>query len=539
MTERADQPVTDGNTPTLGQGRGEAPGDARGSLPGGGRGEALSELLAAGEPTRPALIVPDGEQVLTYAQAAAAVEVLAQRLAGLGVRRGDRVALSLPNGPDIVLLLLAVTALGAAAAPLNPAYTQAEFEFFLTDIAPRLMLIPASGSAAGSAAAAGTGTTLLAVREAASGPPELLAGGQPSVAQRSFEPGDPDDVALVLHTSGTTSRPKQVPLRQRNLMASTRTIAAHYELSQDDVSFSVMPLFHIHGLVASTFAAMSAGGAVIAPRRFTPTRFWPQAREHRATWLSAGPTLHQMILDKADGDAPPSTLRFVRSCSSALSPDLEQRAEREYRAPMLQAYGMTEASHQMSSNPLPPAARKAGSVGVPTGTQIGIADNDGNLLPGGSPGEVVIRGPGVMSGYVGNPEATAAAFFGDWFRTGDRGVLRDGYLFLEGRIKEMIIRGGENIAPAEIEQVLMSHPAVRDAVCFGVADEKYGELVGAAVTLAGEVQSADLIEHCRRQLAAFKVPARIDVLQEIPRTPTGKVQRRRVGEFVAQRRGEG
>jgi oxalate---CoA ligase len=501
--------------------------------------EVLSELLGAGEPARPALIVPDSGQVLTYAQAADGVEVLARRLSGLGVRRGDRVALALPNGPDIVLLLLAITALGAAAAPLNPAYTQAEFEFFLTDIAPRLMLVPASGSAAAGAAADGTGTTLLGVREAAAGPPDLLADGQPSVLQGSFEPGDPDDVALVLHTSGTTSRPKQVPLRQRNLMASTRTIAAHYELSQDDVSFSVMPLFHIHGLVASTFAALSAGGAVIAPRRFTPTRFWRQAREHGATWLSAGPTLHQMILDKADGGGPPGTLRFVRSCSSALSPALQERAEREYLAPMLQAYGMTEASHQMSSNPLPPAARKAGSVGVPTGTQIGVADKTGNLLPDGTPGEVVIRGPGVMSGYVSNPEATAAAFFGDWFRTGDRGVIRDGYLFLEGRIKEMIIRGGENIAPAEIEEVLMAHPAVRDAVCFGVADEKYGELVGAAVTLAGEVQPADLIDHCRNQLAAFKVPASIDVLEEIPRTPTGKVQRRRVGEFVAQQRGEG
>jgi acyl-CoA synthetase (AMP-forming)/AMP-acid ligase II len=205
---------------------------------------------------------------------------------------------------------------------------------------------------------------------------------------------------------------------------------------------------------------------------------------------------------------------------------------------MLEAYGMTEASHQMTSNPLPPAARLPGSVGVPTGTQVAIADKTGAFLPDGRPGEVVIRGPGVTSGYVNNPAATADAFFGDWFRTGDRGVLRDGYLFLEGRLKEMILRGGENIAPAEIEQVLMTHPAVRDAVCFGIADAKYGELVGAAVTLGGEAEVRDLIDHCREQLAAFKVPARIDVLTEIPRTPTGKVQRRRVAEFVEQRRSQ-
>jgi len=497
-------------------------------------GESLAALLAGGEAGHPALIVPDSGEVLTYTQVAARVEALAQRLAGLGVRRGDRVALALPNSPDVVVLLLAVTALGAAAAPLNPAYTATEYQFFLTDIAPRLMLIPASGAAAATAAA--TGITEIGVRPTGDGPPELLADGQAATLQRAFEPGSPEDVALILHTSGTTSRPKQVPLRQRNLMASARMIAAHYRLSQADVSFCVMPLFHIHGLVASMFAALGAGGAVIAPRRFTPQRFWPQAREHGATWLSAGPTLHQMILDRVGDGGPPGTLRFVRSCSSALAPALLERAEQTYQAPMLEAYGMTEASHQMTSNPLPPAGRVPTSVGVPTGTEVRIVDQAGTPLPAGSAGEVVIRGPGVMSGYVSNPAATAEAFFGDWFRTGDRGVLRDGYLYLEGRIKEMIIRGGENIAPAEIEQVLASHPAVRDAVCFGVPDAKYGELVGAAVTLRADAEPGDLIEHCRGQLAAFKVPAQIDMLEEIPRTPTGKVQRRRVGEFIAQRR---
>jgi acyl-CoA synthetase (AMP-forming)/AMP-acid ligase II len=496
-------------------------------------GESLTELLAGGGPQQPALIIPDSAEVLTYAQVAFRVEALAQRLAELTVRRGDRVALALPNGPDIVLLLLAITALGAAAAPLNPAYTETEFGFFLGDIAPRLLLIPASGNAAASAAAATAGTTLVGIRPDGDGPPRLRCDGGQVGSQRSFEQGDADDVAVVLHTSGTTSRPKQVPLRQRNLMASARTIAAHYRLGPADVSFCVMPLFHIHGLVASTFAALGSGGAVIAPRRFTPSRFWLQAREHGTTWLSAGPTLHQMILDKADAGGAPDTLRFVRSCSSALAPALLARAEREYGAPMLEAYGMTEASHQISSNPLPPAARVPGSVGVPTSTQIAIADADGTLLPDGGGGEVVIRGPGVMSGYVNNPAATAEAFFGDWFRTGDYGVLRDGYLYLEGRLKEMIIRGGENIAPAEIEQVLQSHPAVHDAVCFGISDEKYGELVGAAVTLGSAVEVGELIEHCRQRLAPFKVPARIDIVAGIPRTPTGKVQRRRVAEFVA------
>jgi oxalate---CoA ligase len=498
-------------------------------------GRPLIALLERGNPASPAFIVPEDGQILTYAQVSERVEILARRLAGLGVRRGDRVALALPNGPDFVLLLLAITTLGAAAAPLNPAYTRTEFGFFLTDIAPRLFLIPASRPAEAATAASVCGATVLGVQGGVDRPPSLEGSADSSPA--SYEPGGPDDVAVVLHTSGTTSRPKQVPLLQRNLTATAAAIGAHYRLGPGDVSFSVMPLFHIHGLVASTFAALGAGGVVIAPRRFTPRGFWPQAREHRATWLSAGPTLHQMILDRIDDAGPPGTLRFVRSCSSALAPALMARAEERYRAPMLEAYGMSEASHQMTSNPLPPAERIPGSVGVATGTEMAIVDDAGGFVPEGSPGEVVVKGPGVMSGYVNNPEATAAAFFGDWFRTGDRGVRRDGYLYLEGRIKEMIIRGGENIAPAEIEQVLMSHPAVRDAVCFGVADEKYGELVGAAVTLTESAEVTDLIRHCREQLAAFKVPATIDVLTEIPRTATGKVQRRRVGEFVAQQRG--
>ncbi|MBO0833326.1 MAG: AMP-binding protein, partial [Actinobacteria bacterium] len=258
--------------------------------------EAMTALLPGTDSGQAALIVPDSDQVISHAQLAAQIETLAQQLAGHGVRRGDRVALCLPNGPDIVVLLLAITALGAAAAPLNPAYTEPEFAFYLGDIVPRLLLIPAGGAAAASAAGAAMGTTVIGVQASTDGPPELVGSDGPAVPQRSFEPGGPDDVALVLHTSGTTSRPKQVPLLQRNLMASARNIAGHYQLGANDVSFCVMPLFHIHGLVASTFAALGAGGAVIAPRRFTPHRFWPQAREHGATWLSAGPTLHQMIL---------------------------------------------------------------------------------------------------------------------------------------------------------------------------------------------------------------------------------------------------
>jgi oxalate---CoA ligase len=496
------------------------------------RGEVLATLLDAAAPEALALRAPEDGFGVTYAQLASRVHTLAGRLATLGVRRGDRIALVLPNGPEIVQLVLAITTLGAAAAPLNPAYTSNEFEFYLGDLSPRLLLVPDGEFAAARAMAEAVEIADLGVH---GGEIPSLSHGRVEVAEEtSFEAGSPGDIALLLHTSGTTSRPKQVPLLQRNLMASARTIAAHYQLSADDRSFCVMPLFHIHGLVASTLAAFASGGTVVVPRRFSPRRFWMQARETGTTWFSAGPTLHQMILDKIDDGGAPTELRFVRSCSSALSPALMARLEEAYEAPVLEAYGMTEASHQMASSPLPPAARYAGSVGVATGTEIGVIDSDRVFLPDGSHGEFVIRGAGVTPGYLNNPEANADAFFDGWFRTGDRGVIEDGYLRLVGRLKEMILRGGENISPAEIEEVLLSHPAVADAVCFGVDSEKYGEEVAAAVALSGDADERSLIAHCGERLAAFKVPRTIHILDAIPRTATGKLQRRRVAAFIEE-----
>jgi acyl-CoA synthetase (AMP-forming)/AMP-acid ligase II len=318
-------------------------------------------------------------------------------------------------------------------------------------------------------------------------------------------------------------------------MASARSIGARYLLTADDVSYCAMPLFHIHGLVASALSQIAVGGAVVIPRRFTPRRFWQQAHAYSVTWFSAGPTTHQMILEHKG--KPVRSLRFARSCSSALSPALMDRIEEGHRVPALEAYGMTEASHQMTSNPLPPDPRVAGSVGVPSGAEIRIVDAEGGDLPEGEPGEVAVRGPGVTPGYMNNPEANAEAFFDGWFRTGDRGVINDGYLHLQGRLKELILRGGENISPHEIENVLLTHPAVDDVVCFGIDDEKYGQVVGAAVTLGTVADTEELRAHCRKSLAGFKVPQAIYVMDSIPRTPTGKVQRRRVAAELAERNG--
>lgn len=482
-----------------------------------------------------ALVSPEDGQAISYAALEQNVVAQAGRLASIGIERGDRVAIVLPNGPEFVQILLAITALGAAAAPLNPAYTVDEHSFYLGDVQPRVLVVPA-GEMLAARQAAGDEAVIVEVAIAEQGAPGLVVDGHAVEEERSFDAGGADDIALLLHTSGTTSRPKQVPLLQRNLLASARTIATHYSLTADDVSFVAMPLFHVHGLVASVFGAFAGGGSAIAPRRFSPQRFWGQAAAQGATWFSAGPTLHQMILDKQGGQPAPPTLRFTRSCSSAMSPALMERLEDVYGVPLLEAYGMTEASHQMASNPMPPGPRRPGSVGVATGAEISVVDGGRAEVGAGTPGEVVVRGPGVTPGYLNNPEANAESFRDGWFRTGDRGVIESGYLYLQGRIKEMILRGGENISPYEIEDVLLAHPLVTDAVCYALPDELYGEEVAAAVVVGGDADERALRNHCRERLAAFKVPKTIRIVDKIPRTATGKLQRRRVAAMLDEMR---
>jgi acyl-CoA synthetase (AMP-forming)/AMP-acid ligase II len=295
-----------------------------------------------------------------------------------------------------------------------------------------------------------------------------------------------------------------------------------------------MPLFHVHGLVASTLATLSTGGTVVVPSKFTPLSFWRIARDHGATWYSAVPTIHQLLLARADKSSRPAgaeKLRFIRSCSASLPPQVMHDLEQAFGAPVLEAYGMTEAAHQMCSNPLPPAARKPGSVGAGTGITVSIMDDQGEHLAIGDRGEVVIKGPNVITGYENNPEANTASFVDGWFRTGDQGVLdAEGYLTLVGRIKELINRGGEKISPREIDEVLLAHPAVAEAVCFGVPHPTWGEEVAAAVVLREATSESDLMAYCKDRLADFKRPKQIHITETIPRTATGKIQRRLVAQ---------
>jgi acyl-CoA synthetase (AMP-forming)/AMP-acid ligase II len=497
-------------------------------------GLTLMDVLLTTSASRPAVVLSEGPRTVTYAHLRQQIATLAETLRHGGLQTGDTVAIVLPNGLEFLAAFMAATWARLVAAPLNPAYKADEFRFYMEDAGIRAVIVP-PGDHAAREAADHLNLPVWEVRLDSQGHVRLQGlGGAGKPADGT--PPSGDDVALFLHTSGTTSRPKGVPLTHGNLMTSIRNIVATYALTPDDASLIVMPLFHVHGLLGATLSTLHAGGTVVIPSRFSAGSFWDQTAAHRITWYSAVPTIHQILLARADADrAPRQCLRFIRSCSSALAPAVFTQLEERFGVPVLEAYGMTEAAHQMASNPQPPGVRKPGTVGEGTGVEIVILDDQGQVLPRGRPGEVSIRGPNVMGGYRNNSEANAQAFTNGYFRTGDQGFLdADGYLTLTGRIKELINRGGEKISPLEVDAVLLEHPAVAEAVSFAVPDGKYGEEVHGAVVLKGEATVDDLLAFCRDRLADFKVPKRLHLATSLPRTATGKLQRRNVAAHFQQ-----
>jgi len=489
----------------------------------------LLALIDQAPAQSPAFLLTDSGIRVTYQSLRSQVAGMADALASMGIGRGDRVATALPNGLPAVVSFLAASVAGTAA-PLNPGYREDEFSFYLQDTNAKVLLCPPEGADAARKAAEGRGVPVYTLEMDGSGVVRIA--GAP-VGRTAAAPGG-DDVALVLHTSGSTGRPKRVPILHRNLTASTANIVAHYSLTPRDVALCVMPLFHVHGLVASTLSTLQSGGTVAVPNKFNPLSFWRTVRDSGATWYSAVPTIHNLLLSRAKERQPGlEGLRFIRSCSAALPPEMMTKMENLFGAPVLEAYGMTEASHQMSSNPQPPRARKPGSVGPGTGVAIGIMDDAGNLLAGGERGEVVIQGPNVVSEYENNPEANAKSFTNGWFRTGDQGFLDpDGYLTLTGRLKELINRGGEKIGPREIDEVLLTHPSIAEAVAFGVPHPMWGEEVAAAIVLKEPQTEAAILAFCKERLADFKMPKKLYVVETIPRTATGKIQRGAVAKAL-------
>ena len=493
---------------------------------------SLRQLLEQGPADAPALGAP-GRGDLSHAQLRALVDRTVAALNGLGIGRNDRLAIVLPNGPEMAAAFVSA-ACACATAPLNPAYRAEEFEFYLGDLNARALLVERGSTSPAVAVAQRVGVPvveLVADESAGAGSFTLQCATPPGTAAAHPGLAQPGDVSMVLHTSGTTSRPKIVPLSQANLCASAQHIARTLAFSAADRGLNIMPLFHIHGLIAGVLTPLSAGSMVFCTPGFNALKFFAWMDEARPTWYTAVPTMHQAILGRAARSADVIArhpLRFIRSSSSSMPPQVIRELEEVFGAPLIESYGMTEATHQMASNPLPPAVRKPGSVGVAAGPEVAIMGDDGTLLHRGATGEIVIRGPNVTAGYENNPKANAEAYTDGWFRTGDQGVMdADGYITITGRLKEIINRGGEKVSPREVDEILMDHPAVAQVVCFGMPHPKLGEEVAAAVVLR-EGQAAterDLQAFVASRAAEFKVPKRILIMDEIPKGATGKLQR--------------
>ncbi len=492
--------------------------------------DTMRDLLARGAEAAPAIGAP-GRPWLTHGGLRALADATVAALNGMGIGRGDRVAMVLPNGPEMAAAFLTV-ACGATTAPLNPAYKADEFDFYLADLNAKALLIADGMDSPARAIAAARGIPVISlVAGGAAGSftlrPETPLSGAPAQPGRA----EAQDIALVLHTSGTTSRPKIVPLRHINVTASAYHIGAALALTGGDVCLNIMPPFPIHGPIAATLSSVAAGGAVSCTPGFNAFRFFAWFDEVRPTWVTAVPTMHLTLLQYAERNRDiiaRGRLRLLRSSSASLPPQVMTALEEAFGVPVLESYGMTEAAHQMAANPPPPAPHYPGSVGIAAGPEVAIMDEAGALQPPGTPGEVVIRGRNVTAGYEANPDANAKAFTNGWFRTGDEGWLDEaGYLRLTGRLKEIINRGGEKVSPLEVDAVLMDHPAVQQVITFAMPHPKLGEEVAAAVVLreGQTVDEAGLRDFAAGRLAAFKVPRKVVFLAEIPKGATGKLQR--------------
>ncbi len=488
----------------------------------------IADLLRHGDKARAAIGAP-GRRAMSRAELVRLVEGVGGALRDLGIGPQDRVGIVMPNGPEMAAAFLAV-ACWAVAAPLNPLYREDEFDFYLGDIEAKALIILAEPGAPARKVARKRGIAIIDLTPNQTGP----AGGFTlSVPFADKGPARPraEQAALVLHTSGTTSRPKIVPLSHANLAASARHVATTLALTPEDRCLVIMPLFHIHGLVGALLSSLLAEASVHCPPGFNALKFFGWLDQARATWYTAVPTMHQAILARAERNAEilaRRRLRFIRSSSASLPPQIMRALEDIFGCPVIESYGMTEAAHQMTSNPLPPRPRKPGTVGIAAGPEIAVMSAHGALLAPGEIGEIVIRGPNVTEGYANNPKANTEAFNNGWFRTGDQGILdRDGYLSLTGRLKEIINRGGEKISPREVDDVLMDHPSLAQVVTFAMPHEKLGEEVAAAVVLreGHQATEAELREFAAQRLADFKVPRKILFLDEIPKGATGKPQR--------------
>jgi len=469
---------------------------------------------------------------LTYLKLIGQINYVVSFFNSIGIGRNDCVATILPNGPEMAVAIVSIAS-GAILAPLNPAYSIKEFESYFALLKPKAVVVLTGLASNARVAAKGRNISIVEIipeGEKEAGIFKLAGGMHSNASQPGFS--KPDDIALILHTSGTTSQPKKVPLTQKNLLVSARHVQSALNLTDRDISLNIMPLFHIHGIVAGMLSSLTAGGGVVCVPDFDATEFFQWVKICEPTWYTAVPSMHQSILDRAGKNrdiVEQCRIRFIRSSSSSLPSSIMEGLETMFNVPVIEAYGMTEASHQIASNPLPPKVRKTGSVGLAAGPEIKImSQTEPAFLSENSVGEIVIHGPNVTSGYLENPDANESSYTDIWFRTGDLGYLdEDGYLFITGRIKEMINRGGEKIAPLEVDEALLACPLVAQAVTFAVPHNRLGEEVAAVVVLNENADAGqkEIQAFVASRLGFFKVPKHIIITDHIPKSATGKLQR--------------
>jgi len=477
----------------------------------------------------PAILAPDCAP-LSYQRLCRHIDDVGHTLRAKGIGCDDRLAVLMPNGPELAVAIVTVAA-NAACASINPAYSAEELDRYFADLKPRALIVPAKVDAPARRVAQLRGVPVFDLTPTGEAAGLFTLAGT-AAGEPSLDPIGPGATALFLFTSGTTSRPKIVPLTHTNICTSAFSAVTALQLSEADRCLNVLPLFHGHGLIATVMTSLAAGAGVVCTPGCDVNRFFGWLREFAPTWYSAVPTMHQAILAQARLDPDQVAgirLRLVRSASAPLPPPVFAELERTFGTSVIEFYGMTEtASAPIACNPLPPRRSKPGSVGIPVGLDVAILNDHGDVLPASQTGHVTVRGGSVMPGYDGDAAATAAAFAGDWFKTGDQGFFDDeGYLYLSGRTREMINRGGENIAPREVDEALLEHPAVAEAITFAVPHATLGEDVAAAVVLRPNADATpkDIRQFVAGRLADFKVPRQVLIVEQLPKGSTGKVQR--------------
>ena len=479
-------------------------------------------------------IISEDESVLTFADVKKQLDWTKNFFRKNHIQKTDTIAIVCENGPEMATSFLA-TASNCCAAPLNPSYTSSEFDFYLEDLNPKALIVKEDSNSPVIEVAKKRGIkifNLLANNKNASGK-FILTSKKENISSVINQNNNiiPEDIALILHTSGTTSKPKMVPLTHLNLSTSAKNIAQTLNLDRSDKCINIMPLFHIHGIVGLLLSSLYSGGSIFTSTGFNALKFFSWLKVFSPTWYSAVPTMHQVILSRANRNSEiiaKTKLRFIRSSSAPLPSTIMEKIEKIFDCPVIESYGMTEASHQMTSNHLPPGNRKAMKVGFAAGPEVSVMDDNNNILENGKIGEIVIKGNNVTKGYLNNFKANKDSFIDGWFRTGDQGFYDEkGFLQITGRIKEIINKGGEKISPLEIDDAIMKHESIFQGITFPIIHNKLGEEVAAAIVLKDNQQltAQEMKEFLSKQLASYKIPQTIVFLNEIPKGKTGKLQR--------------